>query len=93
MRVFIAEKPSLAQAIFEGLGGTPNTKMKNGFYAINGDKITSCFGHMLELFDPEDYDEKYNKWSMDDLPIKAVMPPKLKPKEESKDRKRPVNHT
>ncbi|MCT7947698.1 DNA topoisomerase 3 [Shewanella septentrionalis] len=86
MRVFFAEKPSLAQAIFEGLGGNPNAKMTNGYFEIGDNKVTSCFGHMLELFDPEDYDENLQKWSMDDLPIKAVYPPKLKPKEDAKQR-------
>lgn len=85
-RLFIAEKPSLAQAIFEGLGGKPNTKMINGVYEIGDDKITCCFGHALEIYDPEDYDEKYKIWSLDDLPIKAVFPPKLKPKTESLER-------
>ncbi|WP_150137798.1 DNA topoisomerase [Candidatus Enterovibrio escicola] len=86
MRLFIAEKPSLAKAIFEGLGGSATDNMKNGFFEIGNDKVTACFGHMLELFDPEDYDEKYRKWSMDDLPISSVFPPKLKPKKEAKQR-------
>ena len=85
-RVFIAEKPSLAKAIFEGLGGSPSARMNNGYYEINDDKITSCFGHMLELFEPEDHDEKYSKWSLDDLPIKTAFPPKLKPIEKTKER-------
>lgn len=86
MRLFIAEKPTLAQAIYEGLGGSSTVKMKNGYFEIGNDKITACYGHMLQLFDPEDYDEKYEKWSMDDLPIKSVFPPKLKPIEQSKQR-------
>jgi len=86
MRVFIAEKPSLAKAIFEGLGGNSSAKMQNGYFQIGDNKITSCFGHMLELFDPQDYDEKYQKWHLDDLPIKSVYPPKLKPKPESQAR-------
>nr|WP_069594941.1 DNA topoisomerase 3 [Aliivibrio fischeri]OED52231.1 DNA topoisomerase III [Aliivibrio fischeri] len=80
MRVFIAEKPSLADAILKGLGGTPNpTQKKAGYYQHGSDRVTWCYGHMLELFDPEDYDTKYKKWSLDDLPIKATFPPKMKP--------------
>lgn len=75
MRLFIAEKPSLAQAIYEGLGGNSTDKMKNGFFEIGDDKVIACFGHMLELFAPEDYDEKYKKWNMDDLPIASFYPP------------------
>lgn len=33
MRVFIAEKPSLAKAIFEGLGGNPNTEKKKRVFS------------------------------------------------------------
>ncbi len=86
MRLFIAEKPSLAKAIYEGLGGSSTSKMKNGCFTIGDDKITSCFGHMLELFDPQDYDEKYKLWKLEDLPIKSTFPPKLKPKEDAGQR-------
>ena len=79
MRLFIAEKPSLAQAIFEGLGGKPATQKKNGYFENGTDIVTWCFGHMLELFDPEDYDPSFKTWRLDDLPLKAVYPPKLKP--------------
>ena len=40
MRLFIAEKPSLAKAIFEGLGGNPNTEKKNGYFYSNSDCFT-----------------------------------------------------
>ncbi|EMA5188350.1 DNA topoisomerase 3 [Salmonella enterica] len=88
MRLFIAEKPSLAKAIFEGLGGNPNTEKKNGYFEHGADAVTWCYGHMLELYDPEDYDEKYANWRFSDLPIKAVYPPtyKLKPESEAQTR-------
>ena len=85
MRVFIAEKPSLAKAIFEGLGGNASTQKKNGYYEHGSDIVTWCFGHMLALCDPEDYNPKYKEWNLDDLPIKSVYPPKLKPIESSKN--------
>ncbi|HHR6406812.1 TPA: DNA topoisomerase III [Providencia alcalifaciens] len=81
MRVFIAEKPSLAKAIFEGLGGNPNTEKKNGYYQHGNDVVTWCVGHMLELNDPQDYDPKYANWRMSDLPIKTFFPPTYKIKE------------
>lgn len=84
MRVFIAEKPSLAKAIFIGLGGDPLTEKKQGYFQHNQDVVTWCTGHMLELFDPEDYDPKYKKWNIDDLPITIQYPPKLKIKESTK---------
>ncbi|MGX9459573.1 DNA topoisomerase 3 (plasmid) [Photobacterium damselae subsp. damselae] len=84
MRVFIAEKPSLAQAIFEGLGGNPETDKKNGYYEQGNDVVTWCYGHMLELFDPQDYDSKYESWKFEDLPIKTHTDPSLKPKSATK---------
>ncbi|TNV16086.1 DNA topoisomerase III [Buttiauxella sp. B2] len=78
MRLFIAEKPSLAKAIFEGLGGNPDTEKKGGYFKRGDDVVTWCVGHMLELYDPQDYDEKYSKWNFSDLAIKTVYPPSLK---------------
>ncbi|WP_229458105.1 toprim domain-containing protein [Massilia glaciei] len=69
MRLFIAEKPDLAKAIVDGLGGGSR---KDGNYECGDDKVTWCFGHMLQLLDPEDYDERYAKWSMDDLPMSHI---------------------
>lgn len=85
-RLFIAEKPSLAKAIFEGLGGSPSAKMVNGCYTIGDDKITSAYGHMLSLYDFEDHDEKYKAWRLEDLPVKSTYPPKFKVKPESEKR-------
>ncbi|MFJ3459426.1 DNA topoisomerase 3 [Scandinavium goeteborgense] len=84
MRVFIAEKPSLARAIFEGLGGNPETEKHNGYFQHNEDVVTWCFGHMLELYEPQDYDERYKVWRLDDLPIVTKTRPTLKSKPESK---------
>ncbi|MBA4953692.1 DNA topoisomerase III, partial [Pseudomonas aeruginosa] len=65
-RLVIAEKPELAKAIVEGLGGGSR---KDGYYECGSDRVTWCFGHMLALLDPEDYDERYANWNMADLPI------------------------
>ena len=70
MRLFIAEKPDLAKAIVEGLGGGSR---KNGYFDCGKDYVTWCFGHMLQLLDPEDYDEKYAKWNMADLPLQFIL--------------------
>ena len=31
--------------------------------------ITWAVGHLVELIEPEDYDERFKKWRMADLPI------------------------
>ena len=68
MKLYIAEKPSLARAIVEVL---PKPHKKNDGYieAGNGDVVTWCIGHLLEQAPPEDYDVKYKKWLVEHLPI------------------------
>ena len=66
MRLFIAEKPSLGRAIASGLG---NGKSGDGQIVCGGDVVTWCFGHILTQAEPEEYDEKYKSWRMEDLPI------------------------
>ena len=83
-RLFIAEKPSVAKAIFEALGGSPTAKMIDARYTIGNDTITSLFGHAIRVNEPHEYDEKYKVWRLEDLPIKSVYPPTFQPIEESK---------
>lgn len=78
MRLFIAEKPSLATAIFEGLGGNPKTERKTGYFQKGSDIVTWCVGHLLELCAPE------NQWKLEYLPIKSQFPPRLQPIEKTK---------
>lgn len=75
MRLFIAEKPSSAKAIAEALGVT--TK-EDGYLVCGDDKVTWCFGHLLQLAEPDVYtsdiipvNEKTGKklWREEDLPI------------------------
>lgn len=68
MKLFIAEKPSLAQAIAAGIGAG---KKHDGYISLNGgnDVVTWCYGHILDQLSPSEYDEKYKAWKMSDLPI------------------------
>ena len=66
MRLFIAEKPSLGRAIAQVLGNGQN---RDGYIEIGSDTVTWCFGHILRQYEPDEYDEKYKKWNIDDLPI------------------------
>jgi DNA topoisomerase-3 len=65
--LFIAEKPDVAKAIVKALGG--NFSSKDGFMTDGKVTVTWCFGHMMQLKDPEDYDEKYKYWRLEDLPF------------------------
>ena len=78
MKLYIAEKPSLARAIVEVLP-KPHKKSDGYIEASNGDVVTWCIGHLLEQAPPEDYDIKYKKWLVEHLPI-IPKQWKLKPK-------------
>ncbi|CNK70575.1 DNA topoisomerase III [Yersinia aleksiciae] len=68
MRLFIAEKPSLARAIADIL---PKPHRRgDGFIACGNDQmVTWCVGHLLEQAQPDAYDSRYARWSLADLPI------------------------
>ena len=75
MRLFIAEKPSVAKAIAEELGVV---RRDGTAITCQGDTIvTWCFGHLLEQAEPDDYlpdtlprTKKGKKiWRIQDLPI------------------------
>ena len=60
MKLVLAEKPSVAQSIAKVLGAT---KREDGYLEGNGYVVSWCVGHLVELSQPEAYDEKYNKWA------------------------------
>lgn len=70
--VILAEKPSQAKAYAESF---KKATRKDGFYEIQdplfpGEAvITYGFGHLVELVPPNVYDEKWNHWSIESLPI------------------------
>ena len=63
----IAEKPSVARDLTGALPGT--FENNESYYESEDTIITFAVGHLVELTDPEDYDEKFKKWRMADLPI------------------------
>ncbi|EAI1712807.1 DNA topoisomerase III [Campylobacter coli] len=81
MKLFIAEKPELGRAIAEGLDG--NYKSGEGYIQKGDNIVTWAFGHILELAKPEEYDEKYKLWKLEDLPL-PIKEFKYLPKKESK---------
>ena len=61
MRVFIAEKHSLAQAIAQHL---PGDKLRgNGFIQAGSSIVTWAVGHVLELAPPEHYNPAWKNWN------------------------------
>lgn len=68
MRLFIAEKPSLARAIADVLP-KPHRKGDGFIECGNGQVVTRCIGHLLEQAQPDAYDSRYARWSLVDLPI------------------------
>ena len=66
MKLVLAEKPSAAQSFAAVLGAD---KRKDGYLEGNGYLVSWCIGHLVELMQPEGYDEKYRRWRYADLPI------------------------
>lgn len=66
MKLVIAEKPSVAISIAKVIGAN---KKKDGYYEGNGYRVSWCVGHLIQMANPDAYDEKYAKWNMADLPI------------------------
>lgn len=70
--VVIAEKPSVARDIARVL---KCDKKGNGYLEGNKYIVTWALGHLVTLADPENYDVKYKKWNLEDLPM---LPERLK---------------
>ena len=64
--VVVAEKPSVGRDIARVL-----MCRERGEGCLLGEKyvVTWAVGHLVALCDPDEMDEKYKKWRMDDLPI------------------------
>lgn len=65
--LYIAEKPSVAQAFAAALGET--MKRYDGYQESENLVITWCVGHLITMSYPDAYDEKYRKWSFETLPF------------------------
>ncbi|GMO25868.1 MAG: type IA DNA topoisomerase [Termitinemataceae bacterium] len=61
----LAEKASVAAAFAAVLGCTK----KNGYFENDKHCVVFAVGHLLQNYDPQDYDSKYAKWILKDLPI------------------------
>ena len=70
-KLIIAEKPSVGKDIARALGLAQGG---NGYFSGKDYTVTWAMGHLVTLKDPESYDERYQKWTLDNLPI---IPPKM----------------
>ena len=65
-KVIIAEKPSVAKNIADAL----NIKTRrDGYFEGKEYLITWAFGHLLQLYDAKDYDEKMKGWKLEKFPF------------------------
>ncbi|MDU1268034.1 MAG: DNA topoisomerase, partial [Escherichia coli] len=78
MRLFIAEKPSLARAIADVLP-KPHRKGDGFIECGNGQVVTWCIGHLLEQAQPDAYDSRYARWNLADLPVQRCLINDLNP--------------
>jgi DNA topoisomerase-3 len=64
--LILTEKPSVAMDFARGLGirGKQDGYIENDRYII-----TWAVGHLVELFEPQDYNPAWKKWSFENLPI------------------------
>lgn len=66
MKLVVAEKPSVARDIAAVIGADEKT---DGVLKGSGYIVTSARGHLVRLKLPNEYDERYQKWKLEDLPI------------------------
>lgn len=66
-RLFIAEKPSVAQEFAKAL--KVNATRKDGYLEDNNTIVTWCVGHLVTMSYPEAYDAALKKWSIGALPF------------------------
>jgi len=64
--LILTEKFSVAKDFARALGAK---KKGNGLFEGNGVTITWAVGHLVELYEPEDYDPALKKWRLDSLPL------------------------
>jgi DNA topoisomerase-3 len=63
----IAEKPSVGRDLARVLPGT--FKKEEGWLEAEEYIVTWAVGHLVQLAEPDEYDAKYKRWRIEDLPI------------------------
>ena len=65
-KLIITEKPSVARDFARVLKVSGNN---NGFIENNEYVVSWCYGHLVQMVYPEEYDAKYKSWNLEDLPF------------------------
>ena len=65
-RLIVAEKPSVGRDIANVLNCREN---RPGCRVGDNDIVTWAIGHLVGLCYPEEMDEKYKEWKVEDLPL------------------------
>ena len=65
MRLILTEKPSVAAEFARAL----KAEKHQGYYENTDTIITYCIGHLLRLYNPEEYSPEYREWKIETLPI------------------------
>ncbi len=65
-RLYLCEKPSQAKDIARVIEAN---QRKSGYFEGKEEMVTWCFGHILEMAAPDDYDPQLKHWRLDTLPI------------------------
>src|SRR4029079_14945404 len=63
----LAEKPSVGRDLTKALPG--QFAKHEGYLESDDHVVTWAVGHLVQLAEPDEYDAKYKKWRMADLPI------------------------
>lgn len=66
MQLYLCEKPSQARDIARILNAATHS---DGYLSSSSITVTWCFGHLLEMASPEDYDPTLKHWRLEHLPV------------------------
>ena len=81
-QLVIAEKPSVAQDYARALGG--GFQKHEGYLEADEHIVSWAIGHLVELAEPEEYDEALKRWSIKTLP---VLPDQFKLRPDARNKK------
>ena len=81
-QLVIAEKPSVAQDYARALGG--GFQKHEGYLESDEHIVSWAIGHLVELAEPEEYDEALKRWSIKTLP---VLPEQFKLRPDARNKK------